>query len=137
MSCLQLCIDFCSMSIFLKRNLNLILAFDLRIFYCVPKGDCNISMIVFQTTIKLCSKVEIISSSQSKLTSTKKYDRRCQKQLCSSYKIRSDFFSVGFYIFEVFCSLLSSRRKLEDGQTETIFNVSEVNELLTTYAWEF
>ena len=28
-------------------------------------------MIVFQTTIKLCSKVEIISSSQSKLTSTK------------------------------------------------------------------
>ena len=38
---------------------------------------------------------------------------------------------------EVFCSLLSSRRKLEDGQTETIFNVSEVNELLTTYAWEF
>ena len=59
------------MSIFLKRNLNLILAFDLRIFYCVPKGDCNISMIVFQTTIKLCSKVEIISSSQSKLTSTK------------------------------------------------------------------
>ena len=59
------------MSIFLKRNLNLILAFDLRIFYCVPKGDCNIRMIVFQTTIKLCSKVEIISSSQSKLTSTK------------------------------------------------------------------
>ena len=83
------------MFIFLKRNLNLILAFDLWIFYFVSKSDCNISMIVFQTTVKLCSKIEIIFSSQIKLTSTKKYDRKCQKQLCSSYKIRSDFFIVG------------------------------------------
>ena len=51
-----------------------------------------------------------------------------------SYKIRSDSFSVGFYIFEVFCSVVSSRRRLEDGQMEIIFNVSEVNESLTTYA---
>ena len=58
-------------SFFLQWNLNLILAFDLRIFYFVSKSDCNISMIVFQTTVKLCSKIEIISSSQSKLTSTK------------------------------------------------------------------
>ena len=86
------------MFIFLKRNPNLILAFDLRIFYFVSKSDCNISMIVFQTTVKLCSKIEIISSSESKLTSRKKYDRRFQKQLCSSHNIRSDFFSVGFYI---------------------------------------
>ena len=43
------------MFIFLKRNLNLILAFDLRIFYLVSKSDCNISMIVFQTTVKLWS----------------------------------------------------------------------------------
>ena len=83
------------MFIFLKRNLNLILAFDLRIFYFVSKSDCNISMNVFQTTVKLCSKIEIIFSSQSKLTSTKKYDRRCQKQLCSSYTIKSDFFIGG------------------------------------------
>ena len=32
------------------------------------KRDCNISMIVFQTTVKLCSKIEIIFSSQIKLT---------------------------------------------------------------------
>ena len=56
------------MFIFLKRNLNLNLAFDLWIFYFVSKSDCNISMIVFQTTVKLCSKIEIIFSSQIKLT---------------------------------------------------------------------
>ena len=50
-----------------------------------------------------------------------------------SNKIRSDLFSVGFYIFEVFCTLLNSRRRLEDGQTERE-NVSEVNESTTTYA---
>ena len=77
-SCLQLCIDTCSMFIFSKRNPNLILAFDLRIFYFVSKSDCNIRLIVFQTT------------------------------------------SFGFYIFEVFSRLLSSRRRLQDVQTETI-----------------
>ena len=50
-----------------------------------------------------------------------------------SNKIRSDFFSVGFYIFEVFCTLLNSRRRLEDGPTERE-NVSEVNESTTTHA---
>ena len=30
------------------------------------------------------------------------------------------FFSFGFYIFEVFSSLLNSRRRLQDVQTETI-----------------
>ena len=59
------------MSIFFKRNLNLILVFDLRIFYFVPKSDGDISIIVFQTTVKLCCKIEIISSSQSEITSTK------------------------------------------------------------------
>ena len=43
-------------SFFLKGNPNLILAFDLRIFYFVSKDDCNIRLIVFQTTVKLCSK---------------------------------------------------------------------------------
>ena len=95
------------------RNLNLNLAFDLWIFYFVSKSDCNISMIVFQTTVKLCSKIEIIFSSQIKLTLVqKKYDRRCQKQLCSSCKIRSDFFIIGPNFFEVFCRLLNSRRRL-------------------------
>ena len=47
------------------------MAFDLRIFYFVSKSDYNISMIVFQITVKLCSKIEITSSSQSKLTSKK------------------------------------------------------------------
>ena len=56
LSCLQLCIDTRGMFIFLKRNPNLILAFDLRIFYFVSKSDCNIRLIVFQTTVKLCSK---------------------------------------------------------------------------------
>ena len=53
-------------------------------------------MIVFHTAVKLCSKIEIIFSSQIKLTWVqKKYDRRCQKQLCSTYKIRFDFFIIG------------------------------------------
>ena len=34
-------------------------------------------------------------------------------------KLDLTFFSFGFYIFEVFCSLLNSRRRLEDVQTET------------------
>ena len=60
-------------------------------FYFASKIDCDISMIVFQTRVKLCSKIEIISSSQSKLSCAKQYDRRCQKQLCSTYKVRSVF----------------------------------------------
>ena len=35
-------------------------------------------------------------------------------------KLDLTFFSFGFYIFEVFSSLLSSRRRLQDVQTETI-----------------
>ena len=77
-------------SLFLKRNINLILAFDLRIFYFVSKSDGNINMSVFQTTVKLCSKIEIIFSSQRKLTSTKNMTESAQKQLRSSYKIRSE-----------------------------------------------
>ena len=34
-------------------------------------------------------------------------------------KLDLPFFSFGFYIFEVFCSLHNSRRRLEDVQTET------------------
>ena len=105
MSCLQLFIDICSMS---KSDL----AFDLRIFYFVPKSDCNISMIVSQTTVKLYSKIEIISSSQSRIQYQKIWPK-VPKTIILSNKIRSDFFSVGFYIFEVFCTLLNSRRRLE------------------------
>ena len=35
-------------------------------------------------------------------------------------KLDLTFCSFGFYIFEVFSSLLSSRRRLQDVQTETI-----------------
>ena len=35
-------------------------------------------------------------------------------------KLDLTFFSFGFYIFEVFSSILSSRRRLQDVQTETI-----------------
>ena len=35
-------------------------------------------------------------------------------------KLDLTFFSFGFYIFEVFSTLLSSRRRLQDVQTETI-----------------
>ena len=35
-------------------------------------------------------------------------------------KLDLTFFSFGFYIYEVFSSLLSSRRRLQDVQTETI-----------------
>ena len=35
-------------------------------------------------------------------------------------KLDLTFFSFGFYIFEVFSSLLSSRRRLQDVQTEKI-----------------
>ena len=35
-------------------------------------------------------------------------------------KLDLTFFSFGFYIFEVFSSLLSSKRRLQDIQTETI-----------------
>ena len=35
-------------------------------------------------------------------------------------KLDLTFFSFGFYIFEVFSSLLNSRRRLQDVQTETI-----------------
>ena len=35
-------------------------------------------------------------------------------------KLDLTFFSFGFYISEVFSSLLSSRRRLQDVQTETI-----------------
>ena len=35
-------------------------------------------------------------------------------------KLDLTFFSFGFYIFEVFSGLLSSRRRLQDVQTETI-----------------
>ena len=102
----------------------------MKVLYCIgcfilpPKSDCNISMIVSQTTVKLCSKIEIISSSQSKFTSTKQYDRRCQK-LRSTYKIRSVFFLALVSIFLKFSVVFL----IEDGQTE-----SEVNELTTTYA---
>ena len=37
-------------------------------------------------------------------------------------KLDLTFFSFGFYIFEVFSSLLCSRRRLQDVQTETIRN---------------
>ena len=112
------------MFIFLKRNPNLILAFDLRIFYFVSKSDCNICLIVFQTTVKLCSKI-------SNFTSTvKKYDRRWQKLLYSSYKIRSDFFYLWRHILEVFSSLL----KAEEDYKTYKQKQSEVNELPTTYA---
>ena len=39
------------------------------------------------------------------------------------------FFSFGFYIFEVFSSLLSSRRRLQDIQTETIRSERDDNHL--------
>ena len=35
-------------------------------------------------------------------------------------KLDLTFLSFGFYIFEVFSGLLSSRRRLQDVQTETI-----------------
>ena len=35
-------------------------------------------------------------------------------------KLDRTFFSFGFYIFEVFSSLLNSRRRLQDVETETI-----------------
>ena len=35
-------------------------------------------------------------------------------------KLDLTFFSFGFYIFEVFSSLLSGKRRLQDVQTETI-----------------
>ena len=46
-------------------------------------------------------------------------------------KLDLTFFSFGFYIFEVFSSLLCSRRRLQDVQTETIRN-ERVD--MTTYA---
>ena len=45
-------------------------------------------------------------------------------------KLNQTFFSFGFYIFEVFFGLLNSRRRLEDGQTETIRSKQST----TTYA---
>ena len=104
---------------FFKRNLNLILEFDLRIFYFVSKSDCSISTIVFQTTVKLCSKIEIISSSQSKLTSTKKMTESAKSNYAQVIKLDLTFLAL-VSIFGVFCSLLNSRRRLEDGQTKTI-----------------
>ena len=78
---------------FFKRNLNLILAFDLRIFYFVSKSDCNTSMIVFQT-VKLCSKIEIISSSQSKLTSTKKMTESAKSNYAQVVKLDLTFLAL-------------------------------------------
>ena len=116
LSCLQLCIDICRMFIFLKRNLNLNLAFDLWIFYFVSKSDCNISMIVFQTTVKLCSKIEIIFSSQIKLTWVQKnMTEGAKNNYALVIKLDLTFLSL-VLIFEVFCRLLNSRRRL--GKTD-------------------
>ena len=68
--------------------------FDLRIFYFVSKSDCNISMIVFQTTVKLCSKIEIISSSQSKLTSTKKMTESAKSNYAQVIKLDLTFLAL-------------------------------------------
>ena len=68
--------------------------FDLRIFYFVSKSGCNISMIVFQTTVKLCSKIEIISSSQSKLTSTKKMTESAKSNYAQVIKLDLTFLAL-------------------------------------------
>ena len=68
--------------------------FDLRIFYFVSKSDCNIRMIVFQTTVKLCSKIEIISSSQSKLTSTKKVTESAKSNYAQVIKLDLTFLAL-------------------------------------------
>ena len=44
-------------------------------------------------------------------------------------KLDLTFFSFGFFIFEVFSSLLSSRRRLQDIQTETIRSERDDNHL--------
>ena len=43
-----------------------------------------------------------------------------QNNYAQAIKLDLTFFSFGFYNFDVFCSLLNSRRRLEDVQTETI-----------------
>ena len=44
-------------------------------------------------------------------------------------KLDLTFFSCGFYIFEVFSSLLSSGRRLQDVQTETVRSERVANHL--------
>ena len=49
-------------------------------------------------------------------------------------KLDLTFFSFGFYIFEVFSGLLSSRRRLQDVQTETIRSERVNNHLCRRHA---
>ena len=51
-------------------------------------------MIVFQTTVKLCSKIEIISSSQSKLTSTKKVTESAKSNYAQVIKLDLTFLAL-------------------------------------------
>ena len=51
-------------------------------------------MIVFQTTVKLCSKIEIISSSQSKLTSTKKMTESAKSNYAQVIKLDLTFLAL-------------------------------------------
>ena len=43
-----------------------------------------------------------------------------ENNYAQAIQLDQTFFSFGFYIFEVFSSLLNSRRRLQDVQTETI-----------------
>ena len=80
------------------------------------KRDCNISMIVFQTTVKLCSKIEIIFSSQIKLTWVQKnMTEGAKNNYALVIKLDLTFLSL-VLIFEVFCRFLNSRRRL--GKTD-------------------
>ena len=54
------------------------------------------------------------------LTSTKNMTVGAKNNYAQAIKLDLTFLSFGFYIFEVFSSLLNSRRRLQDVQTETI-----------------
>ena len=57
------------------------------------------------------------------------YTWLCKNNYARAIKLDVTFFSFGFYIFEVFSSLLNSRRRLRDVQKETIWSERVDNHL--------
>ena len=84
------------------------------------KAKSNSDSGIWSTDILFCLKKSDYAEKISNLTSTKNMTVGAKNNYAQAMKLDLTFLSFGFYIFEVFSSLLNSRRRLQDVQTETI-----------------